>query len=69
VLEGEEGEFRKLYNKTNFERIWHGYNKFKDAIIRATPDVPKLRDKDRYLWSKSQYTQLEKDIQKCFQRQ
>jgi len=46
-------DFHKLKNKTNFDKIWEGYEEFKKAVISAVPEEAILRDKDRYLWGKS----------------
>jgi hypothetical protein len=60
------GNFNNLGNCIDFDKLWCGYLKFKTAIVEATPDELNLRDKDRYLWGKSFYEQLKKDIENEF---
>ena len=45
--------FHKLKNKIKFDKIWEGYEEFKEAVAAAVPEEVNLRDKDRYLWGKS----------------
>ena len=45
--------FHKLQNKTNFNKVWEGYQEFKEAVTNAVPSEAGLRDKDHYLWGKS----------------
>lgn len=56
--------FHKLQNKTNSDKIWEGYQKFKAAVINAVPNEANLRDKDRYLWAKSFCEDLNKFLDK-----
>jgi len=60
------GEFHDLKNRTNFESIWCGYEQFKRRVEEFAPQQLSLRDKDRYLWGKSFYDDLTKDIKRCF---
>ena len=62
------GNFHKLYNISNFEKLWVGYLQFREAVARTTPTGLSLRDRDRYLWGKSFTEQLEKDIANNFAR-
>jgi len=52
----------ELANWSRFDRIWAGYEQFRDAVRAAGPDGLALRDKDRYLWGRSSALQLEEDI-------
>ena len=63
-----EDSFHNLPNKTNFDSLWNGYEKFIAAVKEATPSEYSLRDKDRWLWGKSFSQQLEKDIAEKFQK-
>ena len=60
------GKYHKVANISRFERIWAGYQEYRDAVIAACPPGLSLRDADRYLWGKSSAMQLEKDIAQCF---
>lgn len=60
------GDFHKLYNLGNFEKLWTGYQRFKKAVISETPENISLRDRDRYLWGKSFEQQLVTDIANKF---
>jgi len=61
------GGFHDLYNRTNFERIWEGYEVFVARIRNETPEGLSLRDQDRFLFGKSTALQLEQDIIRLFQ--
>ena len=63
-----EDSFVNLQNKTNFDSLWNGYEKFIAAVKEATPSEYSLRDKDRWLWGNSLHQQLEKDIAENFQK-
>ena len=60
------GGFRNLRNLVNFENLWRGYGEFKRKVEESAPKELTLRDKDRYLWGKSFYKQLEKNIEQGF---
>ena len=60
------GEFHNLGNRANFKNLWHEYQAFKRAVEEAAPSELNLRDKDRYLWGKSFYEQLMKDVENEF---
>ena len=62
-----EDSFHNLQNKTDFDSLWNGYEKFIAAVKEATPSEYSLRDKDRWLWGNSLHQQLEKDIAEKFQ--
>lgn len=56
-------DFYRLQNKTNFDKIWEGYQVFKNAVTNVVPEEASLRDKDRCLWGKSFYKDLNKFLQ------
>ena len=58
--------FNQLAHKTGFENLWPLYEDFKRAFKKATPSKLSLREKDRYLWGKSFYNQLKKDLKNNF---
>ena len=61
------GGFHNLGNRVNFENLWQGYQAFTRAVKESTPkELTSLRDKDRYLWGKSFYEQLIRDIFEVF---
>lgn len=60
------GHFHELKNLGSFDRMWEGYQDFKRAVEESAPSHLVLRDKDRYLWGKSFYEQLMKDLDTCF---
>lgn len=60
------GNFHKLKYRKYSENLWHEYQKFKQEVKKSTPSELNLRDKDRYLWGKSFYEQLKKNIENKF---
>ncbi len=44
------------------DSLWLGYEKFVESVKKSAPAKLPLRDKDRWLWGKSVYLQLTKDI-------
>lgn len=50
----------------NFERLWEHYEQYKTSVFKLAPEKLSLRDKDRYLYGKSNALQLEKDIRQSF---
>ncbi len=58
--------FHNLTNLTNFESVWRGYMAFKRRVEEVAPQELSLRDKDRWLWGRSFYEQLKKDIAEEF---
>ena len=58
--------FHELANWSDFEKIWSGYEQYRDAVLAAEPQGLSLRDKDRYLWGRSSIEQLEEDIAAWF---
>jgi hypothetical protein len=61
----ELGDFHALGN-VKAERVWPGYCRYRDAVDRAVPGSLPLRDKDRFLWSRSRALQLVRDIASDF---
>jgi len=61
-----EYSFVNLSNKTNLDSLWSGYESFIAAVKKIEPSEYSLRDKDRSLWGKSFYEQLENDITENF---
>lgn len=56
------GNFNDLGQINKFEKIWLRYQEFKNVVLKIKPQNLSLRDKDRYLWGKSFYKQLRRDI-------
>jgi len=57
----EFGNFANLGN-LNTKALWPKYLEYCDAVKRAVPQYPCLRDKDRFLWGRSAARQLVDDI-------
>jgi hypothetical protein len=55
-------EFEGLAEISDPQRLWEGYQAYKQAVERETPAGLSLRDKDRYLWGRSFAKQLQSDI-------
>lgn len=62
------GDFHNLYNLTNFDNLWRGYEKYKCKVEESAPSELCLRDKDRYLWGRSFYIGLTEDIRNNFEK-
>lgn len=62
------GGFHNLKNLSNFDSLWRGYQDYKRKVEESTPGELSLRDKDRYLWGKSFYEQLLRDIKRGFRK-
>src|SRR5687768_152428 len=58
-------DFPKL-TTTNFEKLWKGYEKYREKVTKLVPGESSLRDKDRFLYGKSNAVQLRKDIRRSF---
>lgn len=59
--------FHDLRNKTKFENIWNGYLSFMEAVRKSNaPSHLGLRDKDRWLWGKSDHDDLSRKIANRF---
>lgn len=63
------GDFHSLNYRTDFEEVWDGYQTFKQRVEQAAPGDMILRDKDRYLWAKSFYEEVQHDIELGFHRE
>jgi CRISPR/Cas system CMR subunit Cmr6 (Cas7 group RAMP superfamily) len=59
--------FQKL-NTSNFEKLWDGYQQYIRKVADLAPSDLSLRDKDRFLYGKSNTVQLRKDIQRSFKK-
>jgi hypothetical protein len=59
-------DFGSLGNTANFDALWEGYLRFRQAVSQAAPARLSLRDKDRYLWAESFAEQLDANIKTCF---
>ena len=57
------GAFEKLVNWEYSEKLWDSYLEFLAKVRSTTPPELSLRDKDRYLFGKSVYNQLMRDIE------
>jgi hypothetical protein len=60
------GEFQGLTHIINYDRLRDGYANYIGAVQRATPAELSLRDKDRWLWGRSFYTELLQDVAEQF---
>jgi hypothetical protein len=58
--------FAYLKNFTNPERRWEKYCAYCLAVQNSVGEPLSLRDKDRWLWGKSFFYQLQQDIQSGF---
>jgi hypothetical protein len=58
--------FKDLGNTVNFEKLWACYQSYIKAVKECGPANLSLREKDRFLWGKSFYTQLKMDINDNF---
>jgi len=57
--------FPKL-TTTDFEKLWEGYEEYITHIRKLAPQQKKLRDKDRFLYGRSNARQLSDNIQDSF---
>lgn len=62
-------DFYTIGNTRKPEKLWKGYEEYREAVIRATPEGLSLRNRDRFLWAKSFAQQLETDLETCFSRE
>ena len=60
------GDFHKVGEWSDFDRVWLEYGKYVEAVRHAAPSGLSLRQKDRYLWAHSTAEQLRKDIATSF---
>lgn len=56
------GKLKDLGNKIKFDSIWKGYCVYLESVRQLAPEEINLREKDKYLWGKSFYEDLTKDI-------
>jgi len=61
-------DFHCLNNLSKFENVWPKYLEFKERVAAVVPEENNLRDKDRYLWGKSFYEQLKRDIENNYKK-
>lgn len=54
--------FHELAHRKFSDRLWSDYLEFLAAVTDAGPDGLSLRDKDRYLWGRSFYEGVMKDV-------
>jgi hypothetical protein len=59
---GELGAFEELADRQYSDSLWADYQRFLNKVNAAVPGSLSLRDKDRYLWGRSFYTQVIDDI-------
>lgn len=55
-------DFKPLNDIRWSHQLWERYEEFKTAVRKATPGLETFRDKDRWLWGKSKYKDLRKQI-------
>ena len=58
-------DFKNIENKINIEEKAKNYLKFVEAVknLKLEIDINNLREKDRYLWGRSLYNQVKKEIE------
>jgi hypothetical protein len=61
-------KYQELADEMKIDQIWNGYQAYMQSIIECEPKELNLRDKDRYLWGKSFYKQLNEDINNSFEK-
>jgi hypothetical protein len=57
--------FPKL-STSNFDKLWQGYQEYIANICKLAPQESDLRNKDRFLYGRSNASQLKEDIQRSF---
>lgn len=62
------GDFKWVVNRTRYDDLWDGYARYSAAVKQAAPAELSLRDKDRWLWGKSFFEELQEDIATKFSR-
>lgn len=55
-------DFEKLRHRRFSDGLWNDYQKFLNAVKAKAPEELSLRDKDRYLWGRSFYEGIERDL-------
>jgi len=63
------GNFHNTQYRTNFDVLWSEYQTYVEAVRKAVPEIDDLRDKDRWLWGKSFWEQLNEDISAKFKKE
>ena len=53
-------QFGHLADVFNFDKLWTGYQAYRDAVVATAPANLSLRDKDRWHWGHSSFKDLEK---------
>jgi hypothetical protein len=66
IDEEHQAKLVHLGNRTAFASLWPGYCEYMDWVNRSAPTMLSLRDKDRHLWGKSFFLQLQKDTREKF---
>jgi hypothetical protein len=61
--------FHNTQYRTNFDVLWSEYQTYVEAVRKAVPEIDDLRDKDRWLWGKSFWEQLNEDISAKFKKE
>lgn len=56
------GSFHTLKDRRFTARLWSDYQRFVEAVIRATPAHLNLRQKDHYLWGRSLMEDVRADL-------
>jgi len=56
------GAFEGLADRQFSETLWHDYRSYVSVVSRAAPSGLSLRDKDRFLWARSFYEGVMKDL-------
>ena len=51
---------KSLADRTKFQNLWKGYLEYKDKVSQYGPEMS-LREKDKYIWGESFYTDLKED--------
>lgn len=57
------GAFEGLADRQFSETLWEDYRSYMAVVSRAAPSGLSLRDKDRFLWARSFYEGVMKDLQ------
>lgn len=60
------GKFHNTQDRSKFDDLWSGYQNYVDAVRQEFPKNLDLREKDKWLWGKSFYDQLNNDISTKF---
>ena len=57
------GAFSQLAGREFSDGLWDEYQQFLSAVKNATPEGLSLRERDHYLWGRSFYEDVVKDIE------